>query len=110
MDINGQLNNWQKTNTMQEPLYTTTLEIDNIKQETKDTALEWNNTSRIHDMHNINSTKKGICNAVNRLATVIKERNDREQKFWEEQLKVQQELVEAIKDLTKVLSKSKRIY
>uniref|UniRef100_A0A1A9Z5P0 Regulatory protein zeste n=1 Tax=Glossina pallidipes TaxID=7398 RepID=A0A1A9Z5P0_GLOPL len=110
MDINGPLNNWQETNTMQEPLYTTTLDIDNIKQETKDTALEWNNTSRMHDMHNINNTKKGIYNAVNKLATVIKERNDRGQKFWEEQLKVQQELVGVIKDLTQVLSKSKRIY
>uniref|UniRef100_A0A1A9V7I3 Uncharacterized protein n=1 Tax=Glossina austeni TaxID=7395 RepID=A0A1A9V7I3_GLOAU len=77
---------------MQEPLYTTTLETHNIKQETKGTDLEWNNTSRIHDMHNISSTKKGIYNAVNKIATVIKERNDREQKFWEEQLKVQQEL------------------
>ncbi|KAI9576374.1 hypothetical protein GQX74_009428 [Glossina fuscipes] len=47
---------------MQEPLYTT-LEIDIIKQDMKDVALEWNNTSQIHDMHNINSTKKGIYNA-----------------------------------------------
>uniref|UniRef100_A0A1A9X073 Regulatory protein zeste n=1 Tax=Glossina brevipalpis TaxID=37001 RepID=A0A1A9X073_9MUSC len=85
----------------------TAVEISNIKQEPYNTILETHNTaSQTDDKFNGNNNKRGVYNAINSLLTVFKERDERERKFWEEHLKVQQELVEAIKDLTKVLDKS----
>lgn len=83
-------------------------ETHNIKQEPYETTLETRDiSSQTQHTSNKSNTKQRMHSAINSLIASIEQRDERERRFWEDHLTVQQALVGAIKDLTKVLSKSK---
>uniref|UniRef100_A0A1B0BH13 Regulatory protein zeste n=1 Tax=Glossina palpalis gambiensis TaxID=67801 RepID=A0A1B0BH13_9MUSC len=103
-----------KSNDIKQGIYNFTQETldiapktHNIKQETYETTPETRDiSSQTKRTCNKSNTKQRMYSAINSLRASIEQRDERERRFWEDHLTVQQALVGAIKDLTKALNKS----